>query len=177
MIVTAPPKRDLPFQCLASTEYGEKAYYIDPSFSQTLQGEDSGVSLSGSEWYPNICDWGRLTAFIPGNPGAGKSYLANELINLLPRNSEVILFTALEEEDGNFQDLKDRLFKIRMEPENLQRITLTEIRKRCKNPILLFDDIDKPGHFFSLPESRTVPAIPSLSGSAGSLRHPVRYLW
>lgn len=143
MIVIAPPKRELPFKCLASTEYGEKAYYIDPSLSRTIQGEDGGVSMSESEWYPNIGEWGRLTAFIPGNPGAGKSYLANELINLLPKNSEVILFTALEEEDGNFQDLKDRLFKIRMEPENLQRITLSEIRKRCKNPILLFDDIDK----------------------------------
>lgn len=30
-----------------------------------------------------------------------------------------------------------------MTPENLQRLTLTEIRKHCKNPILLFDDVDK----------------------------------
>ena len=143
MIAITPPKRELPFKPLASTEYGEKAYYIDPSFPISSQGEDGGTSFSGSEWYPNICEWGRLTAFIPGNPGAGKSYLANELINMLPPDSEVLLFTALEEEDGNFTGLKNRLYKIRMEPENLQRLTLTEIRKRCKNPILLFDDIDK----------------------------------
>ena len=124
---------------LADTQIGETAYYFPARSGMYPQREAS--SPSGLEWYPALTS--RLTAFIPGNPGAGKSYLANELINLLPPDSEVLLFTALEEEDGNFKDLKGRLYKIRMEPENLERLTLSEIRRRCKNPILLFDDIDK----------------------------------
>lgn len=150
MIVVQPRNKKLPFKILASTPSGEKAYFADHSVAKELlngesilEEERKGESESGDEWYPNILDFGRLTAFIPGNPGAGKSYLSNELIHLLPKNAEVVLFTALDEEDGNFEGLKDRLFKIRMDPENLSRITLTEIRKRCKTPILLFDDIDK----------------------------------
>lgn len=139
MIVVVPKSaKQYPLQPLATTKGGDKAYYV-PGIAG---GVDYGVSTTGEEWDPNLSE-GRVTAFIPGNPGAGKSYLANEMIQLLPKKSEVILFTALEEEDGNFEDLKDRLFKIKMEPENLQKITLTEIRKRCENPILLFDDIDK----------------------------------
>lgn len=149
MIVVAPRSKKLPLKILASTPSGEKAYYAEHSVAKEMLGDSIGeekrvgVSENGDEWYPNILDFGRLTAFIPGNPGAGKSYLSNELIHLLPSNTEVILFTALEEEDGNFEGLKHRLYKIRMEPENLSRISLSEIRTRCKNPVLLFDDIDK----------------------------------
>lgn len=141
MIAIGTPKKKLPFDVLATTPGGEIAYYVDPSFR--MSGSTYGDSVSEEEWYPAISNWGRLTIFIPGNPGAGKSYLANELINLLPPDAEVILFTALEEEDGNFRGLKNRMYKIKMTPENLQRLTLTEIRKHCKNPILLFDDVDK----------------------------------
>ena len=144
MIVVTPKGKKLPLQELAFTAAGERAYYGDPSlFPMPPYDMRTGVAESGENWLPNVIPWGRLTAFIPGNPGAGKSYLANELINLLPPNAEILLFTALEEEDGNFDGLSDRIYKIRMEPENLERITLTAIRQRCKNPILLFDDIDK----------------------------------
>lgn len=81
--------------------------------------------------------------FIAGNPGAGKSYFASEIIDLFPEDSEVLLFTGLEEKDGNFDHLKGKLYKIKMTEENLSRLTLSEIRRRCRNPILLFDDIDK----------------------------------
>lgn len=100
-------------------------------------------SRSGSEWYPNILDNGRLTAFIPGTPGAGKSYLAAELIKLLPSDYDILLFTALEEDDGNFKQFGKRVHKIKMTPENLSRMSLANIRKVSKHPILLFDDIDK----------------------------------
>lgn len=100
-------------------------------------------SHSGSEWYPNILDNGRLTAFIPGTPGAGKSYLAAELIKLLPSDYDILLFTALEEDDGNFKQFGKRVHKIKMTPENLCRMSLANIRKVSKHPILLFDDIDK----------------------------------
>lgn len=144
MIVVTPRGKKLPLQELAITRAGEHAYYGDPCmFPMSAVDMSTGTSEMGEEWIPNITSWGRLTAFIPGNPGAGKSYLANELISLLPRDAEILLFTALEEEDGNFEDLKGRLYKIRMDPENLERITLSEIRKRCKNPVLLFDDVDK----------------------------------
>lgn len=101
-------------------------------------------SLTGAKWRPNFTD--RLTMFIAGAPGAGKSYLAKEMINLLPSNLEILLFTALEENDGNFDSLgKDRLYKIKMTPEVLSKISLKEIRERMKSSqaILLFDDVDK----------------------------------
>lgn len=147
MIVVTPKHKTLPVRNLAITKDGEHAYYGEPILFKDIGGclEEGrrASSISRDEWYPNISDFGRLTAFIPGNPGAGKSYLSKELISLLPPDSEVLLFTALEEEDGNFSEMKNPLYKIRMEPENLRRLTLTQIRSMCKNPILLFDDIDK----------------------------------
>lgn len=101
-------------------------------------------SLSGADWRPIFND--RMSMFIAGAPGAGKSYLAKQMINLLPSNYDILLFTALDEKDGNFDDLgKDRLYKIKMVPDVLSKITLAEIRKRTKGSqtILLFDDVDK----------------------------------
>lgn len=130
---------------LARTSVGERALYLNPrEFGlKVTPGARTAQSPSGEEWYPSIINNGRLTAFIPGNPGAGKSYLANELIELMPEDYQVLLFTAVEEEDGNFHDLGDRLHKVRMEPDNLERMTLSTIRKACPHVILLFDDIDK----------------------------------
>ena len=147
MIVVRPKGVTLPLPCLATTAEGERAYFAEPSMIKGLginpDKARRGVAPSGEEWYPNVEGFGRLTVFIPGNPGAGKSYLANDFINLILPSSEVLLFTALEEEDGNFEGLKGRLYKIRMDTDNLDRLTLTQIRRMCKNPILLFDDIDK----------------------------------
>lgn len=142
MIVATKRKLDLPI--LASTADGELAYYASPMDIPGLEVREERQSVeseSGESWYPNVFD-GRLTIFIPGNPGAGKSFLASQLITMFP-SSDILLFTALEEEDGNFSQFRGRIYKIRMTPENLQRLTLSEIRKHSKNPILLFDDIDK----------------------------------
>ena len=101
-------------------------------------------SFTGSEWRPCFND--RLTMFIAGTPGAGKSYLAKQMINLLPSDLPILLFTALEEKDGNFDDLgSERLYKIKMNPETLSKIKLSEIRERSgkSQTILLFDDVDK----------------------------------
>ena len=102
------------------------------------------VSLTGDDWKPKFND--RLTMFIAGTPGAGKSYLAKQMIDLLPKHLKILLFTALEENDGNFDSLgKERLYKIKMTPEVLSTITLQEIRRKSEDEqvILLFDDIDK----------------------------------
>ena len=130
---------------LAHTISGrEHAYFA--SFSDVrelgLIPERVAFSRYGEEWMPDISGE-RLTIFIAGNPGAGKSFLSKDLINLFPQNTDVLLFTALEEEDGNFRNSEHPVHKIRMEPENLSRITLSAIRERSHNPVLLFDDVDK----------------------------------
>lgn len=138
-------RKKTPELCLAKTVSGEKAYFIPPSVAAVDDSMRFATSPSGSQWYPNISELGRLTAFIPGNPGAGKSYLTNELLMLLPRNADVLLFTALDEDDGNFDHIRDmgRLFKIKLTPENLKKLTLPTIRQLSKNPVLVFDDVDK----------------------------------
>lgn len=150
---------------IATTEAGDEAYYssrrvepssffADPDDDDVDSDDDDEIdlnsfckpqtSLSGANWVPCFND--RMTMFIAGTPGAGKSYLAKQMINLLPSTYAILLFTALEEKDGNFDDLgKERLFKIKMTPDVLSKITLAQIRERAKTPqiILLFDDVDK----------------------------------
>ena len=152
---------------IATTATGDVAYYtnlpskmVDSDDDESDDDEDVGSDMSlfdpgmmrnriyrsftGAEWRPKFND--RMTMFIAGAPGAGKSYLAKQMIGLLPSNLDILLFTALEENDGNFDDLgKDRLFKIKMTPDVLSKISLAEIRARARSPqtILLFDDVDK----------------------------------
>lgn len=150
MIVATNGRKRVPYPRLAYTIARDSAYYLDGDASRMIRrtelsdGEDRrAVSPSGAPWIPDVLSNGRLTMFIAGNPGAGKSYLAREMIENLPPDYDILLFTALEEEDGNFRDFGDRLFKINMSPENLKNISLSAIRARSKHPILLFDDIDK----------------------------------
>ena len=144
---------------IAATDAGDEAYYTTSygsKFGENSDSEDDDedfdlsihgrplTSITGADWHPCFND--RLTMFIAGTPGAGKSYLAKQMIKLLPDNFDILLFTALEERDGNFEDLgKNRLYKIRMTPEVLSSINLSEIRQRTKGnqTILLFDDVDK----------------------------------
>ena len=148
MIVPAVQEEEYPFRVLATTRYGEKAYFVEHKFMRGMLGATQGVeesvpSFSGAEWFPDMLGNGRVSIFIAGNPGAGKSYLAKEIIRSLPPCFDILLFTALEEDDGNFSEFKERLHKVKMDPEVLSRITLSEIRRRGKYPLLLFDDIDK----------------------------------
>lgn len=152
-------------QKIASSLAGDVAYYstyskhddlmsdVDSSDEEDDVGGDEiggyGMStakptISGADWVPVFND--RMTMFIAGAPGAGKSYLAKQMIGLLPDDLDILLFTALEEKDGNFDELgKSRLHKIKMTPEVLSTIKLSEIRSRTKGHqcILLFDDVDK----------------------------------
>lgn len=156
MIVVSRGQKDTPYRCLAGTTEREYAYFIPhaPGPKSFMRDEDDDEdeddynhpvrSPSGANWLPCIDGTERLTMFIAGNPGAGKSYLAKEMIRLLPDDFNILLFTALEESDGNFKELgKSRLYKIRMDVDNLSSISLSEIRKRSKNTVLLFDDVDK----------------------------------
>lgn len=131
-----------PLRRLAYTPDDENAFLTDVS---GCVGAGEIVSSNGSHWKPDFLSNGRLTMFIAGVPGAGKSYLAKEMINSLPDNYDILLFTALSEDDGNFSDLAKgkKLWKIRMEPENLKKMTLANIRAASKHPVLLFDDVDK----------------------------------
>lgn len=158
------PKKDR--KPIADTLTGDVAYYTTPQqkkskhYESDSDDEDEEVlsmfddvcgdvdkpcqSITHTNWRPVFND--RMTMFIAGTPGAGKSYLAKEMINLLPRDIKILLFTALEENDGNFDELgTDRIFKIKMVPDVLSKITLAEIRERAggKQAILLFDDVDK----------------------------------
>lgn len=126
---------------IAISDSGEEAFY-----SSTPSSTRGSIRTSdGERWYPYVGDGERLTIFIAGNPGAGKSYLAKELIERMPDDVEILLFTALEENDGNFDGLGKRVHKVKMVPENLKRMSLKSIRDASKGrPILLlFDDVDK----------------------------------
>ena len=140
MILSTSERRNLPYQRLASTDDGEVAYYIPFADGN---GSETAMSRTGDEWVPEYLANGRVSVFIAGVPGAGKSYLAKEIINSLPPGADVLLFTALGEDDGNFDDLDHPLYKIKMTPENLSRMSLSAIRERSEHPVLLFDDVDK----------------------------------
>lgn len=126
---------------LAYTDAHETAY-MNPYGDFTSAPQKS---YSGKFWIPDFLTNGRLTMFIAGVPGAGKSYLAKEMINTLPLDCQILLFTALTEEDGNFSDFGKRLFKVKMTEENLRSMTLDRIREAAKKKpiLLLFDDVDK----------------------------------
>lgn len=152
MISVSRSKRKLPYKVIATTELGDIAYYIPFCDDDRMEGGEGRPvrSITGEDWMPNFDD--RMTVFIAGNPGAGKSYLCKQLIKLLPSSYNIMLFTALEENDGNFDELgnpkeengkKWPLYKITMTPQNLKTISLEEIRKRSKDTIMLFDDVDK----------------------------------
>lgn len=123
----------------------DEEYYSDEERSTLeIPHDKPQLSLTGAEWRPCFND--RMTMFIAGTPGAGKSYLAKQMIKLLSPNIPILLFTALEENDGNFDELgTQRMYKIKMKPDVLTKINLAEIRERSKSPqtILLFDDVDK----------------------------------
>lgn len=151
MIVARPPNKRLKLPRLASTPYREIAYHVP--YTEELYGgaaidEDPlVVSPSGENWMPLFLENGRVTVFISGNPRCGKSYFAREIIDSLPEDAHIILFTALEEEDGHFKEWKKegRLTKITVKTENLkplEELTLTKIRSYADFPILLFDDVD-----------------------------------
>lgn len=122
---------------IAVTEAGDNVYLDEFS----ARDESLVPSPSGAEWFPFTKN--RFSIFIAGVPNAGKSYFTAQLLKLFPETYEVLLFTDLEENDANFKDIKQKVWKIKMKPEILKKINMDVIRARVKNPICVFDDIDK----------------------------------
>lgn len=134
--VSKTPEQGSEKKLIAHTSCDEYAYY-SPSYDgeEDPPGSDGFPvrSFSGQNWIPQFEGVDRMTMFIAGNPGAGKSYFAKDMINLFPKTFKILLFTSLEESDGNFAEFeedKDRFFKINMDPDNLSTFSLEEIRNR-----------------------------------------------
>ena len=81
----------------------------------------------------------RLSYFIAGPPGCGKSTTAAEIISLFPR-MPVYLFTDLSEDDRAFKGLPIR--KMKMELSLLKELT-PELLLSEGSCWVIFDDIDK----------------------------------
>lgn len=81
----------------------------------------------------------RLSYFIAGPPGCGKSTTISEILSYFPDQPKY-LFTDIEEKDRAFRGIDFR--KVKMDPTILQSITLDKLTKdgTCW---CVFDDVDK----------------------------------
>lgn len=96
-----------------------------------------------SKFVPNLSE--RLTMFIAGPPGAGKSTMASKMISYFnaEKNMPIYLFTGLSEKDDSLEEL-GKIRHIKMEPKVIKDLSLQKIRHASMGPsLLLFDDIDK----------------------------------
>lgn len=81
----------------------------------------------------------RLSYFIAGPPGCGKSTTTADILSLFPSQPKY-LFTDLDEDDQAFDGIKLR--KVKMETPILETITLEKLTKDG-DCWCIFDDIDK----------------------------------
>lgn len=81
----------------------------------------------------------RLSYFIAGPPGCGKSTTTAQILSYFPSQPKY-LFTDLETDDRAFGDIKFR--KVKMETSILETITLEKLTKDG-DCWCVFDDIDK----------------------------------
>lgn len=163
MIVSSANKRYKDLRVLAVTPYREHAYYIpynDGSAGRYVQSE------SGEDWFPNFTGLGRVTVFLAGGPGSGKSFRTAEIMRCFPPTADFILFTALTEPDGHFSEFSKPNSPHSRKPDGsprfwniaeiarskgaagltediVKRFTLDYIRSKGRIPVLIFDDIDK----------------------------------
>lgn len=143
MLVSPPPGKRLNLQRLATTPLRENAYYVpydDGTSDRTI------VSGSGEDWEPCFLENGRVTVFLAGGPGSGKSYFASQILESLPRKAQILLLTGLTEPDAHFTEFEKEKRLWRPSPltqEKLKRMTLDNLRGAAEIPVLLFDDVDK----------------------------------
>lgn len=81
----------------------------------------------------------RLSYFIAGPPGCGKSTTTSEILNLFPAQPKY-LFTDLDTDDRAFEGIKFR--RVKMETPILETITLEKLTKDG-DCWCVFDDVDK----------------------------------
>ena len=148
-----------------AAEFFEQRAYFTPydQLPRSMAGHSGASQIVANNrhalWIPNFLENGeRLTIFIPGFPGAGKSYLSKLLLRQFPKKYNILLFTDLSENDGNFTEFltkdvpKDdehpdgkekRLFKVTLTPENLSKVTLDSVRRLSPDGVvMIFDDVD-----------------------------------
>ena len=159
MIVTTPPgKKIRGLKPLAVSPFREIAYYVPYDDGSA---ERAATTQSGEDWFPAFQDLGRVTVFLAGGPGSGKSYQTSQIMHSFPRTADFILFTSLTEPDGHFDEFSHsrkpdgtpRFWNIGamarakggsgLTPDIVKHFTLDYIRGRGKNPVLIFDDVDK----------------------------------
>ena len=92
----------------------------------------------------------RITMFIAGTQGCGKSYFISEFLDdykLAHPERPVRLFTGLVEKDKHFERHADRIVVPKMRAKYLERIDLETLRYNSKKErtgcLLVFDDVDR----------------------------------
>ena len=92
----------------------------------------------------------RITMFIAGTQGCGKSYFISEFLDdykLAHPERPVRLFTGLKEKDKHFERHSDRIMLARMRCKYLERMDLETMRYNKKKQrtgcLLIFDDVDR----------------------------------
>ena len=92
----------------------------------------------------------RITMFIAGTQGCGKSYFISEFLDdyqLAHPERPVRLFTGLKEKDKHFERHADRIVRARMRSKYLDEMDLETMRYNKKKQrtgcLLIFDDVDR----------------------------------
>ena len=92
----------------------------------------------------------RITMFIAGTQGCGKSYFISEFLDdykLAHPERPIRLFTGLKEKDKHFERHADKIMVPKMKAKYLERIDLESMRYNSKKErvgcLLIFDDVDR----------------------------------
>lgn len=126
-------KKDEPLAVLASGRA------VIPIYSGT---DMSSIPAPRGATFRPFYSLNRLTMFVAGAQGCGKSYfIANTVKQLLMTRPQrpVVLFTGLDEKDANFDGLPIR----RVSLDKIEQVTLDKLRFGGRGSICIFDDVDR----------------------------------
>lgn len=130
---------------------GDELLFYTPSHARSVKLIDDEARMKdyrGAHITPFFTPGKRVSMFLAGPPGAGKSYFIAHTLPLLPDiNIPIYLFTSVESADDQFASIPpEHLRRVRMNPEIVSKITLEKIRS-VNNPsrsaVVVFDDVDK----------------------------------
>lgn len=125
---------------------GANVIFFTPSYS--LHTPSRGTTeYHGRHITPYIDPSKRLSMFLAGPPGAGKSYFIARMIEQLADQAcPIYLFTSIGGDDEQFTTFAHRIRRVRMNAENVRGVDLKRLRTTNnpgKDAILIFDDVDK----------------------------------